>query len=566
MTVQRIRRLLAPLVALCLLAGAAEAKSYSAERFDVRIVVLPGGAIEVLETVVFRFEDGTFRYVFREIPRRYTDGIEILRATMDGRELPLGGGAGELEVRRKSRVHVRWNFAQPIAASPGPSVHTLTLLYRVHGVVRQSERGDLLAWRAIPGRHAYTIDASTIAIVHPEPIAGAPRIERRRVASVAAGEAQIEADAGTLRLTATGIRKNGWVEPWLTFAPGSLIAEAPAWQQAKRRADALGPWWLLGAAAIVLGDVLAFLMLWRRYDRAPRVDVPSGSVPAAPEPLPPALAGVLASNGTVSRHHAMAALFALADRGALVIEEEPRSRWTGREFTLRRAGTPHALPPHEQVVFDLAFTDKADPRDEVRLSKAASRIGSGLKRIRAAVHGELEAAGLLDRTRQAARTQFGALAGAIVIAGALLFIGAGVLSREYGAWPLLIPGAFLVSGVIGFFFQGAATPLSNEGVHRAARWRAYQQHLKEVTRSRAHLAAESPARVLAYAVALGLGSAWAKYVKAHPAEVPKWFSAVSASSGSDGFAAFVAYTGAAGGTGGGAGAGGAAGGGASGAG
>ena len=37
-----------------------EAKSYSAERFDTRITVLSGGAIEVTETVVFRFEDGTF--------------------------------------------------------------------------------------------------------------------------------------------------------------------------------------------------------------------------------------------------------------------------------------------------------------------------------------------------------------------------------------------------------------------------------------------------------------------------------------------------------------------------
>ena len=46
-------------------AGTLDAKSYTAERFDSLIRVLPGGAIEVTETIVFTFEDGTFTYVFR---------------------------------------------------------------------------------------------------------------------------------------------------------------------------------------------------------------------------------------------------------------------------------------------------------------------------------------------------------------------------------------------------------------------------------------------------------------------------------------------------------------------
>ncbi len=73
-------------------AGTLDAKSYTAERFDSLIRVLPGGAIEVTETIVFTFEDGTFTYVFRELPTRRTDGIEVISARMDERDLPFGNG------------------------------------------------------------------------------------------------------------------------------------------------------------------------------------------------------------------------------------------------------------------------------------------------------------------------------------------------------------------------------------------------------------------------------------------------------------------------------------------
>ena len=70
------------------------AKSYSADRFDSTVRVLPDGTLEVTETVVFRFQDGTFREVFREIPTRRTDGIEVVRAEMQGEPLPFGTEIG----------------------------------------------------------------------------------------------------------------------------------------------------------------------------------------------------------------------------------------------------------------------------------------------------------------------------------------------------------------------------------------------------------------------------------------------------------------------------------------
>ena len=124
-----MRSLIASLLALAIAApAAAAAKSYSAERYDSKVRVLDAGTIEVVETVVFRFEGGPFKEVFRELPRRRTDGIEIVGAEMDGRRLSVGD---ELSVRnRDGKIRVVWHFA-PRA----DSTNTFTLTYIVRGVV-----------------------------------------------------------------------------------------------------------------------------------------------------------------------------------------------------------------------------------------------------------------------------------------------------------------------------------------------------------------------------------------------------------------------------------------------
>ena len=108
----------------------------------------------------------------------------------------------------------------------------------------------------------------------------------------------------------------------------------------------------------------------------------------------------------------------------------------------------------------------------------------------------------------------------------------------------MIAGAVAAVAVLGFIFYGALTPLSNEGVRHAERWRAYQKHLKEVARGRVQMRVDSPSRLLPFAVALGLAAAWSKYVKNHPTGIPPWFRALAVSGDDGGFPAFIAASGA----------------------
>ena len=79
-----MRRLILAAVLWLFVVVPAAANEYRAERFDSRIEVLAGGSLRVTETIVFQFEEGTFRKVFRVIPTRRTDGVDLISASMDG--------------------------------------------------------------------------------------------------------------------------------------------------------------------------------------------------------------------------------------------------------------------------------------------------------------------------------------------------------------------------------------------------------------------------------------------------------------------------------------------------
>ena len=545
------------IAALLLLTSAvpAAAKSYLAERFDSHIRILPGGAIEVTETVVFRFQDGTFDYVFRDLPARRTDRIEIVSASMDGRVLPFGTRPGEVEVRHGSETKIRWRFA-PRANT----THEFTLTYVAHGVVKRESVHDVVEWVALPTKHNYTIASSTVMFDFPAALAGTPVVQVTKVA-----EHSIEPSSARVEIVARNIRKDGWVKARLDFNEGALIAAAPLWQQRQARADALAPRWWIAAGAIVVAGIVLLFGLRQHYDAPPRIDSGSGTHQEPPDALRPALAGALASNGTVSLQHAMATLFALADRGVVTVEETAR-RWGQRHFTVHRQTRHPQLAPEERALVDLAFGPEAGA-DAVPLSKVRTNVAGAIRTYRERVQAELKAMGLFDDERHRVRKMFLAWGIGLLLLAAVAVVPAALVTRTFAGWPFLVPGAIAVVALAAFIGHGALTPLSNEGVRRGGEWRAYARHLKEVARDRAVLTGSTPTALLAIAVALGLSGYWSRLIKQRRASAPSWFHTVT-SSDESAFPAFVAAGGAGdvGGGGGGGGAGGAAGGGGSGAG
>jgi uncharacterized membrane protein YgcG len=553
----RMRFRLFALCGLVLLAigAAADEKTFFAEHYDARLEVLHGGTLRVVETVTLHFDGGTFREFYRVVPTRSTDGIEIVSATLDGQVMPTGDGAGHVQVSRSSPVRVTWQFV-PVSNSS----HTFELTYLAHGRVRRAADHDFLGWRILPSEHGYRIESSSVDIILPVSPSAPASLETHRVRS-----SNISSNGRTVHIEGTNIAANGWLEASVRLPPGSILDAPPAWQQREDRVSKYSATWVL-AGCVVFVCALALLFGVRQgYDPPPVELGPRTSTTAPPDTLPPALAGMLLTNGTATLEHAMATIFSLADRGDVRMDEVRRS-FAQRTFTMTRTPKGHTLTPVEERALEIVFTGRSGTETSVNLATARTRLMRHQRRLREVLNPTMKAAGLLDEDRQAVRRRFLSAGISLFIAAACAGIVLAAAAPADGGWPMLIPLALGAAGIVAFIAHAAHTPLSNEGVRRAGQWRAFQRYLREVARDReASLDNSALSHLLPFAVALGVGATWSAYLKRRRLAAPTWFRALSSDASHRGaaFAALIASGGA--GSGGHAGGGGAAGGGASGA-
>jgi hypothetical protein len=506
------------------LASAAGPGDYAARRFDVDVKVIDGGSLDVTETITFDFQSGEFKKVWREIPTSRTDGIEIVEAWMDDDRFTPGEGPGHILVSGRNRVKVEWQFAPT-----GPSTHTFRLRYLARGVAYRDGDRDVVRWRALPAEHRYTIDASRITFAPPEPPVEAPTIAQRRV-----GDVSMTQSATRIDILAKEIKSDGWVIAELRFAAAHVAPALPSWQQRQQDAVALAPRWATAAAAAFVAG-LVILVLARQGYSAPGVASDDTTTTDPPSPLPAALASVLAARGRMSGYQPMATLLDLADRGALTVREMPRSFGT-RSYEFSQVPGSHRLDDHETEALTTAFAGGADG---VSLSKARARLARGARRFAGAVNNDLAERGLIDPARKRVRDRL-----TFVSVGLLLVAGAGCIAAapfipRFEGWPFLVPLGLAISAFVGMIMTATMTPLSDQGLIESARWRGFRRHLKSLATTHGDRGeAGVPPRWIVYAIAIGVGHQWSRYLKKHPDAAPAWF-VPSAHDDAGAFAAFV---------------------------
>ncbi len=539
--------LLFVLATLLLAPAAGAAKTYHAERFDADLAIQPGGALVVTETVAFRFEGGPFTYVYRDLAYTELDEIDRLQASMDGRPLPQGTGPGQVEIQAGRPLKVTWHFDPTSDAT-----HTFTLVYRVRGAIRRLDGADALIWRAIPEEHDYRIAASAVTLRWPAGVApSVPPVVR-------GPRAEIEAGAGLATIAAANIDEDQDLVIEARFPGGSLISAAPAWQTARAEDQAqVDRAWPLGAGAAALTTALGAGLLtwfWRRHPR-PR-NAPAARQMTRTEPPtahPPAL-GVKLAGGSMP---ALAALFDLARRGVLRIDETP-SRW-GRKFVLhRQSGRDEGispLRPHEQGLLAAMFGTKAGLAESIDLNKAGQQLAYRQRQFNEPLDAELLAAGLLDGARRARRqrlivvTVIALVLGVLMAPAALLVGGALFSNRTWAGLPLAaiavgIGAGLTLAGLAGILVAVSYPTRTAEGEEAAAAWRGFGDHLKKVAGGQAEFLRDADFEAyLPHAAGFGLAERWAKrYRKQADVPIPAWFSALSTDDGSAAFIAVMAAT------------------------
>ncbi|HNV01874.1 MAG TPA: DUF2207 domain-containing protein [Vicinamibacterales bacterium] len=512
MPVRRLVALSAALAALpvSLLVGllvgarpASASRPSRAEQFDVRILVEPGGSIRVTETMRFSFGPKPLTSVRREVARHRTDGWTVAEATMDGVPLARGTKAGQFEWRRedKGKRQIVWHF-KPASNS----VHTFTVTYVAAGVAWQDAGSDVLAWPLVPSARAYDIECASGEVEFPASatLLGTP--------GLTPPASQMQVGERRVSFTRCPLEPNrSWIVT-LRFAPGTLLASPPAWQAKANRGRAHLPLFLGLAAMMLVGGVGGFTAFALGHRAASGGDA-DRRLQMPPDDLPPALAGALQRPAAAAGwSDLLGAVMDLGRRGVIHIEAKPSSGvFRQHDATLSRGDAPSGLLAHEQALLDIFFTDKSGPRSSVTFSQIARSVSSARrwKRLQAAVSEDLREARLLDPERERTRGRVIGLGAAILALAFVGFILSIAFIERAGEPVLALPIAALIVGITGIVTGAHLSPLSEEAIGRAERWRAYRRYLADSS-TRAGTAARSFERVLPYAAAFGLALGWAK--------------------------------------------------------
>ena len=369
----------------------AAAKSYSADRFDVTARILPDRALTVEERIVFRFEDGDYTYVFREIPQDRSDGIHDIEAEMDGVPFRPGTGTGSIELKHGRSVRVTWRFA------PTSGTHTFLLRYRLAGVITSDASENVLAWRVLPREHDYRISRARAIVQLP------PGVRLIGPPSVRPAETEVGVEDGPpaqrVVASATGLGRDDSIRLDLRFSPEGFTGTLPIWQRQVLERSDRGPWLLFVAAAVLvigLGWLASFFRAWPRSDDPVHATSLPRAAPPQP-PLPVAIASRLAGASSGGPPFA-ATMVDLASRGVIAIEEASvRRRLRGRQFVARLTQQTPGLRPHEAAWLYVAFGAAGTHHNaEVPLGRLQRQFARARNAFTLAVDDEMRQAGLVD--------------------------------------------------------------------------------------------------------------------------------------------------------------------------
>jgi Predicted membrane protein (DUF2207) C-terminal domain/Predicted membrane protein (DUF2207) N-terminal domain len=542
---------------------AVPAKDYAAERFNSSIMVREGGSLSVTETITFKFVGGPFTYVFRDIPTDKTDGIVIESASMDDQTMQQGRGTGQFEVTYGNPVKVTWHFA-----SMTDQTHTFVLTYQVQGVVQKAQNADVLNWIALPISYAYSIRSSNITVSYPEQavLIGTPEVVQ--------GPAEVNTIAGKVVYSAHDLKPNTRLEIGLKFRSGSVIRQAPQWQQLQELSITLITPFLIGGLAIFVIGSLFMIFYSRRHRRQPSIiGEVAMPVTAPPNGLPPAIAGALLVQ-TPNWNNALSTLFDLAKREVLLISESDKpKKWYSMhpEFLIELQSQPPDLRPHELGLLALLFETKKGMDTSTSISRISRTYHSRYRRFNNPLKQEMTDMGLLDIEKRYIRRRFLIISLLLLILGCIGILLCLLFGIPTGTWPSI----FLPAGVVGISITTAVlwgffSTLSEEGMQDAARWKEFSHYLRDITRGKElDLPPGVFERYLIYATTFGLAEKWVKYFqKQGMAVVPPWFHSLATANvdAVSHFVTMIAVSHAVGGSSGAGGGAGAAGGGASGAG
>lgn len=496
---------------------ASVARSLTVERFHSDIRIYRTAAVEVTETIRYRFE-GSWQGVFREIPIRYRtpEGFGF-RLQLELQAVEDGEGQSLRHETSREDGYMRVKAWVPGARD---AVRTVVFRYRVENALNFFDEYEELYWNVTGTESSVPIESASAVVHLPVEVEGiraraytGPRGSTETRARVRVRPPVVEVETTTGLGYREGLTVGVAWEPGVVSRPGLLTRAG----------------WFLRANLLLLVPLLAGGVMYRLWFLRGR-DPESRSVAARyepPEDLSPGEVGVMLDQSPDPRD-ITATLVHLAVRGHLVIEEESSDRFLGlgeeREYALLRRTEPEAwaeLAPHERRLLRALFDGGLE--DRVQLSELENDFYEELPDIREGLFHRILERKYYERRPDKVRRKYIGLA---AFAGVALMVGGQLFGPRFG-WSQMsvVAAAFLTGGVV-FGFGWVMPARTRAGARIREATLGFQEFLERVEEDHFRRMIEGPEdfeRLLPYAMALGVEKEWAAAFEDVGMEPPDWY-------------------------------------------
>ncbi|MCG3208913.1 MAG: hypothetical protein FOGNACKC_02526 [Anaerolineae bacterium] len=535
MSVKKLAVVFAPLLGL-IFAGAVLAQQGVNEwlRFDVRLNLQQNSGLSVEEIHEVALASGVTQFT-RIIP---TDRLEAIQ-NVQVSQLSGGGQRGfvqadtgqdftfETKPVSASEMEVTLHFPPNNASST-----TFVLRYFVAGVVRFYGTGDWLDWRPYGGSAPGAIKSSTIEIRLPS---GFTKNQLKPASTGVAAEAFVPED-NRVEFRANNVARGDELEVSLQFPHGVVAGTSPAWQQ---QADSLAYWspilgWGSLAVALLLllaGPLAAYgWWYWKLRIAPPKAKIPH-HLNLPPSKLSPAVAGMLLDGKSMPRHIS-ATLLDLAARGALhafpaqpetnPLFEEEAEKERELAFDLYGVDQNKAVRSYEATLYSRIFGFQGSRKRSLADMRRA--LFMAVPEIKTQIEADVAKAAVFQVDRERVRRQYLAFGGAAVLFSLILGLVVLVIFSRF-TYMVACPFMGVAVAAIAFIAAGYAAPKHTVvGQKHAVRWEAFRRYLKDMDTAAAKQAQSNYARLLPYAVALGVDKGFTEKFAAVKTPAPAWWS------------------------------------------
>lgn len=516
------------------LAQDAAARSVRWSQYNTTLDIHADGSVAVTEDQVISFEGGPFTKGYATIPLARIGDISNIRVLENGVPFTQGSGSPGTYSATISggEVNIDWWFTPAMDED-----RQFTIAYDVTGAIRVYEDRQQLWWRVIDADFAADVDAATITVNLPEPVAADQLSAAWYASSGSDFPVSVEIVSPTQVVWhATDIKQGEALEERLEFPP-ITSATAPDWQAAsdaqQAREEQLAPFKALAnvlmlAAGLLLlvGGTVGVVVLWYSRGRDVPVVAPIDLLKTPPDDLPAAAVGTLIDE-RADDHDVIAAIVSLASRGVIRIEEKEPEGILGdlgfgsRDFVFHRLDNDAPLRPFERELLAAIFTGQ---QKEAKLSAIKVRFSERQAKVKEDLYEEMVDRGYFDKNPQSTRRTYRGIGLGLLIASV---VGGFFLLGLIGSFaPLTIVPiiAGVIVGIILIIVGGSMPRKTQKGAEAAASWEAFRRYLADIERYDSVADAKKVFdQYLPYAIAFGLERSWVGKFASVGTPAPTWY-------------------------------------------